>query len=275
MSESTTPPAKIHSAMLAVMRAVKAVSKDKANQQQGFKYRGIDDVYAALHTVLADAGIYCLTEVLDRNQTERLTAKGNPMFYVVCKYRFHFCADDGSSVHAEMYGEAMDSADKATSKTAAIAHKYALLQAFCIPTDDITDPDKETPEPSFDKAAPAQPATAPRPTPPRAATAPATAAPARTDNPTLDKPEVCEDVRILSVFEKTGSGAKGPWTMWKFTLNNGMAATTFTSETAQAALALLDEGGGIPVDVEVGPGGKPGQINLLSVRKHENDDVPF
>ena len=42
-----------------------------------------------------------------------------------------------------------DTSDKATNKAMASAHKYALLQTFCIPTEDIgqDDPDAETPEP--------------------------------------------------------------------------------------------------------------------------------
>ena len=39
----------------------------------------------------------------------------------------------------------MDSGDKATNKAMAIAMKYALFQVFCIPTDEMKDPDGETP----------------------------------------------------------------------------------------------------------------------------------
>jgi hypothetical protein len=40
----------------------------------------------------------------------------------------------------------MDSGDKSSNKAMSVAHKYALLQAFCIPTKDIDDPDAETHE---------------------------------------------------------------------------------------------------------------------------------
>ena len=53
--EATTT--KIHIAMVAVMKTVNAISKDKKNQQQGFIYRGIDDVYGELHHRMADAWI--------------------------------------------------------------------------------------------------------------------------------------------------------------------------------------------------------------------------
>lgn len=42
----------------------------------------------------------------------------------------------------------MDSGDKATNKAMAIAFKYACFQVFCIPTEEMKDPDAETPEPS-------------------------------------------------------------------------------------------------------------------------------
>ena len=46
----------------------------------------------------------------------------------------------------------MDSGDKATNKAMAIAMKYALFQVFCIPTDEMKDPDSETPEQSTKKS---------------------------------------------------------------------------------------------------------------------------
>ena len=41
-------------------------------------------------------------------------------------------------------GEGMDSGDKASNKAMAIAYKYALFQVFCIPTEEMTDPDGES-----------------------------------------------------------------------------------------------------------------------------------
>ena len=41
----------------------------------------------------------------------------------------------------------MDSGDKATNKAMSIAYKYACFQVFCIPTEEMKDPDAETHEP--------------------------------------------------------------------------------------------------------------------------------
>jgi predicted outer membrane protein len=53
---------------------------------------------------------------------------------------------DGSSHTIKTYGEAMDSADKATNKAMSAAYKYAAIQSFCIPTEGDHDADKTTHE---------------------------------------------------------------------------------------------------------------------------------
>ncbi len=40
----------------------------------------------------------------------------------------------------------MDSGDKASNKAMSVAHKYAFLQVFCIPTKDDKDPEVDTPQ---------------------------------------------------------------------------------------------------------------------------------
>lgn len=47
-----------------------------------------------------------------------------------------------------MVGEGMDSGDKASNKALAVAFKYACFQVFCIPTEEMKDPDEESHEPS-------------------------------------------------------------------------------------------------------------------------------
>ena len=47
----------------------------------------------------------------------------------------------------------MDSADKASNKAMSVAFKYACFQVFCIPTEEMVDPDSETPPQSSQKPA--------------------------------------------------------------------------------------------------------------------------
>lgn len=134
----------IHEKIIAILADADAISKDRRNQQQGFNFRGIDDVYNALHPLLAKHGVFSTTEVLSERSEERQTAKGGTLIYRILTVKFTFYAADGSHVESVMIGEGMDSGDKASNKAMAIAHKYALLQLLAIPTEDAKDPDAES-----------------------------------------------------------------------------------------------------------------------------------
>lgn len=127
--------------------SVDGIGKDRRNQQQGYNFRGIDDMYNALSPVLAKSGLCILPRVMNRECTERATAKGGVLFNVVCEVEFDFiAADDGSRHTVKTFGEAMDSADKATNKAMSAAYKYAVMQAFAIPTEGDNDADAHTHE---------------------------------------------------------------------------------------------------------------------------------
>jgi hypothetical protein len=76
------------------------------------------------------------------------------MIYEIQKLKFTFWAEDGSSVSSIVFGEALDMGDKAGNKCMSIALKYALLQTFMIPTEDMQDPDSVSPQ--VNNSAPAQ-----------------------------------------------------------------------------------------------------------------------
>jgi len=128
------------------MSEIGAIGKEKTNTQQNFKYRGVDDVMNALQPLLIKNGLFVVPEVLEQTREDRITAKGNALIYSVCRIKFVFYADDGSNVTAVTIGEGMDSGDKATNKAMAIAFKYACFQVFCIPTEEMKDPDGESHE---------------------------------------------------------------------------------------------------------------------------------
>jgi len=129
-----------------IMKDIKPISKDQVNQAQRFKFRGIDDVYNACQTILAKHGVFTIPEIIGRSRENVTTKSGTRAYHCVNQYKFRFYAEDGSFVEAYADGEAMDMGDKATNKCAAIAHKYALLQTFCIPTAELNDPDAESPQ---------------------------------------------------------------------------------------------------------------------------------
>jgi hypothetical protein len=137
---------KIYAAISGVMAEIGAIGKEKKNLQQGFMYRGIDDVMNALQPLLVKHGVFVVPEVLEQTREERVSAKGNTLLYSICKIRYTFFAADGSNVVAVTVGEGMDSGDKATNKAMAIALKYACFQVFCIPTEEMGDPDAASPK---------------------------------------------------------------------------------------------------------------------------------
>lgn len=140
------PAGAIHGAMLSVMRAVRAIGKDRYNEGQRFKFRGIDDIMNALHGPMADAGVIVLPEVIDQKRERVENKNGGWNQYAILTVRFRFvCGADGSAVELTTVGEAMDSGDKATNKAMSAALKYALLQVFCIPTTDMADADADDP----------------------------------------------------------------------------------------------------------------------------------
>lgn len=122
------------------------IGKNRKNAQQGYKFRGIDDVYNELAPLLAKHGLCILPRILSREVAERQSKTGGTLFYVTVQAEFDFvCASDGSKHTVLTYGEAMDSADKATNKAMSAAYKYAAFQAFCIPTEGDNDADTTTP----------------------------------------------------------------------------------------------------------------------------------
>ena len=152
----TTPA--IYKAIIGVMAEINAIGKDRKNQQQGFAYRGIDDVMNELHAALTKNKVFFVPEVLNEERSTGKTRNGGDLFYTRLKIRFTFYTDDGSSVSAVVIGEAMDSGDKASNKALSIGLKYAMLQVFCIPTEDEKDPDAQSPQPQAGSMKPAKPA---------------------------------------------------------------------------------------------------------------------
>ena len=106
-------------------------------------FRGIDAVMNALSPALIKNKVFAVPEILEQTREERQTSKGGNLIYSVCKIKYTFYAEDGSSLSAIVIGEGMDSGDKATNKAMSIAFKYACFQVFCIPTEEMVDPDAE------------------------------------------------------------------------------------------------------------------------------------
>jgi hypothetical protein len=159
----------IYQAINAVQKelAVGGIGKTRKNQQQGYQFRGIDDIYNAVSSLLGKHGLCILPRVLTRECVERQTKNGGALFYVTVEVEFDFIsAEDGSKHTVKTFGEAMDSADKATNKAMSAAYKYAVMQTFAIPTEGDNDADATTHEVAPPANPPTRPATPATPAPP-------------------------------------------------------------------------------------------------------------
>lgn len=136
----------IYETITKVMGEIGVVGKNSKNQTQGFMFRGIDAVMNAINPALVKYKLFIVPEILEQTREERQSARGGTLIYSICKVKYTFYAEDGTNISATVIGEGMDSGDKATNKAMSIAFKYACFQVFCIPTEEMVDPDKESHE---------------------------------------------------------------------------------------------------------------------------------
>lgn len=135
----------IYTKMIAIMNDIGAVGKTERNQQQGWMYRGVHGLVDHIHPLCAKHGVFLTSDILDVQQTDRVTRSGSTLIYTRIKVKYTFCADDKSTVSSVVCAEAMDSGDKSTIKAMSIALKYCIGQTFLVPYE-MVDPDKDTHE---------------------------------------------------------------------------------------------------------------------------------
>lgn len=137
----------IHEALVKIKQEVGAVGKDGFNQHQKFKFRSIDGIYNAVHAIFAKHGVFTVPRVTSQVFDRYETAKGGAMKSAQLLVEYDLVAADGSTVtFGPVAGEGADAGDKATSKALAMAHKYMLIQALQLETED-QDPDGDVAAP--------------------------------------------------------------------------------------------------------------------------------
>lgn len=141
----------IYKKMSEVMSEIGHVGKDQRNSAQGFKFRGIDQFVNSLYPALTKHGVFmaprCVSEAHEIKEVERSSGKKGVDKHVTILMEYDFFAEDGSKVTiGPIPAEGLDSGDKATNKALSAALKYALIQTFSIPTEDMAEGDAESPE---------------------------------------------------------------------------------------------------------------------------------
>lgn len=144
-------PGLIYKKMSEVMRDIGSVGKDQKNQAQGFKFRGIDQFVNSLYPALTRHGVFmaprCVNEQHELKEVTRGSGKAGIDKHVTILMEYDFFAEDGSKVTVgPIPAEGLDSGDKATNKALSAALKYALIQTFSVPTEDMAEADLESPE---------------------------------------------------------------------------------------------------------------------------------
>ena len=145
-SEKKEQGSMIYQKMANILKECKAITKSEKNQQQGFKFRGIDNVMNELHELFARNEVFILQDVKSFETENRQLKSGSMITYTRATITFRYRTTDGSFVETTNVGEAMDTGDKGMNKAMSIALKYSLLQMFLIPTEEQKDPDATTPE---------------------------------------------------------------------------------------------------------------------------------
>jgi hypothetical protein len=126
----------INKALVAAMGDISriGIAKLQRNSAQGYNFRGIEAAMNEMSPILVKHGINISARYSDLIVTEQPREGKGPMRFVTLRGAFTFAAEDGSHVVSEVYGESMDSGDKAVVKAQSVAFRTALFQQFVVPT---------------------------------------------------------------------------------------------------------------------------------------------
>jgi hypothetical protein len=152
ITDMTDQPA-VLGAVAAVMDSVRSIAKgDRGPREQGsYKYRSAEDVVNELGVAFREQALFLQSRVVSTEHTTHTTSgkEGRTTTWsrsmVTMEYTITSLVD-GSTLVCQGAGSGLDQSDKDRNKAMTAAHKYALCQAFMIPTGDA-DPDSEAPSP--------------------------------------------------------------------------------------------------------------------------------
>lgn len=140
------PTTLIHSKMVKIMRAVEPIAKARRNEQQGYSFRGIDDVMNAFAPILAEYGVTPRVKGIETvSENEVVSNSGTRGWRTVKRLTIAFTDEYGDSVDVVSDGEAIDYGDKGSNKAMSVAYREAFFKTFCVPfgNDDIENHDHD------------------------------------------------------------------------------------------------------------------------------------
>ncbi|MGW3135953.1 ERF family protein [Streptomyces sp. NPDC001139] len=131
-------------AWLRVRRDIRAISKDQLYNQAGtrFNFRGVDTVVNVFGPVTLKHGVNVMSSKVEASYGEKTTAKGTKMRECSVLVTWTIMGPMGDTLTLQTMGEALDTADKATTKAQSVALRTLLLGFGLTPTHD-KDPDAD------------------------------------------------------------------------------------------------------------------------------------
>lgn len=131
-------------AWLRVRRDIRAIAKGELYNQSGtrFNFRGVDTVVNVFGPVTLKHGVNVLSSKVDATYGEKLTKNGSKMRECSVLVTWMIMGPMGDTFTLQTMGEALDTADKATTKAQSVALRTLLLGFGLTPTHD-KDPDAD------------------------------------------------------------------------------------------------------------------------------------
>ncbi|MFM9656776.1 ERF family protein [Streptomyces scabiei] len=131
-------------AWLRVRRDIRGISKREQYNQAGtrFNFRGVDTVVNVFGPVTLKHGVNILSSKVEATYGEKTTAKGTKMRECSVLVTWTIMGPLGDTLTLQTMGEALDTADKATTKAQSVALRTLLLGFGLTPTHD-KDPDAD------------------------------------------------------------------------------------------------------------------------------------
>lgn len=144
-TETVVEVPSVTQALAAVIADLPGIGKDEKNQAQGWSYRGIEQMTAALQPLFGRHGVVFVPEVLS-TETVDVNVGGKVWAEWRILMAWQVFGPGGDSIRVgPTIGVARNSGDKGANAAMTAAFKYALLHTFCV-GDRADDPDAHVAE---------------------------------------------------------------------------------------------------------------------------------
>lgn len=128
----------VHIAWLRVRREIRAIGKGELYNQSGtrFNFRGVDTVVNVFGPVTLRHGVHVLPVATTAVYSDKTAKSGSKMRECAVTVTWQIMGPLGDTLTMQTMGEALDLADKATTKAQSVALRTLLLSSGLTPTHD-------------------------------------------------------------------------------------------------------------------------------------------